>query len=113
MARLEEITPGALVTGLATGGPAEVVAVRRFVSDALEVTYKVDGRVLQSVVYRDDEPRLSLQGRARRFALDADGSDFKLALGGAAHSSCSSVRPLRRPALLADRPAAPSVNRGL
>ncbi len=107
MARLEEITPGALVTGLAAGGPAEVVAVRRFGPDALEVTYKVDGRVLQSVVYRDDEPRLSLQAGARRFALDADGGDFKLAL------EALRIRLAHLFALLPDRPAAPPVDRGL
>jgi hypothetical protein len=51
-ALFEDIKPGARLRGLDPAGIAEVVQVARFGPDALNLVFRVDGRVGERLVYR-------------------------------------------------------------
>jgi superfamily II DNA or RNA helicase len=78
--RLEDITPGGLVSGMAGDGPVTVVAVRWIGSNALQLTYRTEnGRLDERLLYRDHEPRLTLRQAAAAYDFSAYGGLFKLA----------------------------------
>ncbi len=80
-ARLEDLTPGAVVDGLVPGIQATVVQTQWHGTNALTLTYSVDGgAVRQQLVYRDDESRIGVAQAARAYSFDADGAMFRLAL---------------------------------
>ena len=60
MADLESLTTGALIRGVLSDGPTEVISVKWFGDSALELTYKAPatGHVGTRLLYRDDEPSL-------------------------------------------------------
>ena len=63
--RLEDVTSGALVGGIAGDGPVAVVAVRWIGSNAVQLTYRTEeGRLDERLLYRDHEPRLTLRQAA-------------------------------------------------
>jgi len=79
MAKLEELTQGARVRGLTPHGVATVRAVEWFGDQGIRVTYEPEeGGVAQLLLYRDDEPRLSLDAKARAWSFDADPGLFRL-----------------------------------
>jgi hypothetical protein len=51
----EDIKPGARLRGLDPAGIAEVVQVAHFGPDALNLVFRVDGRVGERLVYRGEE----------------------------------------------------------
>ena len=79
MARLEELVNGTSVEGVL---PREVVTVTatQWHGDAVvEVTYKrADGRVDNTLLYRDDEPRLIVSDKTSPWSFDAPGDRFRL-----------------------------------
>jgi SNF2 family DNA or RNA helicase len=78
MTSLEDLTVGALVRGI-LDRPIRVVQVEWHGTDALTLTYTDEsGRPGQELLYRDDEPRLTVQGRGRPWSMDADGHLFRL-----------------------------------
>jgi superfamily II DNA or RNA helicase len=77
--RLDELTPGARVRGLVGAEPAEVMSARPFGDQAMDVVFRVGGRVDQRIVYKTDEPSLELVGAGRAFAFDGDGESLRLA----------------------------------
>ncbi len=79
MIRLEEIVPGTRIKGILAGEFVEILAARSYGADAVEVTYKSNGRVDQSIVFRSSEPELELASPGRRFAFDGDGHLLRLA----------------------------------
>ena len=79
MMTLESIVAGGHLAGITGDGPVEVVAVRAYGTDAVEVTWKGPDGLGQRVLYRDDEARLQEVAPARRFAFDGDGRLFRLA----------------------------------
>ena len=79
MATLEELLPGARVSGLSGSAAAEIVSVSRFGPDATNVVFRVNGTVGERLVYRDEAAALTLQDSGSRFGFDADGSLLKLA----------------------------------
>jgi len=79
MVRLEEIVPGSRVRGIASRDFVEILAARSFGPDAVEVTYKGNGTVDQTVLYRSSEVELELASPTRRFAFDGDGHLLRLA----------------------------------
>lgn len=79
LVRLEEIVPGSRIRGIAGGDVVEVLASRSFGPDAVEVTYKLDGRVDQTVLFRSSESELDAATTTRRFAFDGDGHLLRLA----------------------------------
>lgn len=79
MLKLEALTPGALVRGVLPEGMASVVSVRWFGNEAIELTYKDQtGRVANQLLYRSDEPKLSLVEEGRPWSFDGDGALFRL-----------------------------------
>jgi len=62
MPTFEDIKPGARVRGLDPAGIAEVVQVARFGPDALNLVFRVNGRVGERLVYRGEERRLRFSG---------------------------------------------------
>ena len=78
--RLEDVTPGAWIAGVAGASPVTVVAVTWIGSNALRLTYRADdGRLDERILYRDHEPRLSVSKAAAAYDFGADASSFKLA----------------------------------
>jgi superfamily II DNA or RNA helicase len=77
--QLEDLKPGARVRGLAGSEPAEVVSAGWFGDQAVDVVYRINGRVDQRIVYRTEEPGLELATVGRAFAFDADGETLRLA----------------------------------
>ncbi|MGQ0742862.1 MAG: helicase-related protein [Acidimicrobiales bacterium] len=80
MARLEDLTRGALVSGLLAEGAVKVVDVDWHGSSALTLTFteESNGRPGQELLYRDDEARLAVAQTGRAWSMDADGSLFRL-----------------------------------
>src|ERR1700719_4577993 len=79
MMRLEELVAGSRVRGIASGDFVEILATRSFGADAFEITYKINGAVDQTVLYRSSESQLELVSPTRRFAFDGDGHLLRLA----------------------------------
>jgi SNF2-related domain len=79
MVCLEEIVPGTRVKGILAGEFVEILAARSYGSDAVEVTYKANGGVDQTIVFRSSESDLELASPGRRFAFDGDGHLLRLA----------------------------------
>jgi superfamily II DNA or RNA helicase len=77
--RLEDVTAGARILGIAGDAPATVVAVTWIGGNALRLTYRTDGGKLdERLLYRDHEPRLELAKRGAAYDLTADAARFKL-----------------------------------
>lgn len=79
MATLEELLPGARLSGLSGNMPAEIVSVSKFGPDALNVVFRANGNVGERLIYRDEAALLSLHSTGSRFTFDADGELVKLA----------------------------------
>ena len=79
MQKFEDIKPGARLLGLDPAGVAEVVQVARFGPDALNLVFRVDGRVGERLVYRGEENSFEFVETGRSYAFDADGSLLRLA----------------------------------
>lgn len=79
MSALEEIRPGGRVVGLAPGTSVEVVSVEWIGDQAINVVYRTsNGSVAETTLYRDDEHRLGLESRGRKWSFDADGALLRL-----------------------------------
>lgn len=79
MTIFDEISPGARICGLDAGGIAEIVQVSRFGADALNLIFRVNGRVAERLVYRGEEPGFTIVEGGRALGFDADGELFRLA----------------------------------
>ena len=79
MSTFDQIQPGARLRGLDTGGIAEIVQVARFDADAVSVTYRVNGKVGERLLYLGEETGLELIEAGRSYAFDADGGLLRLA----------------------------------
>ena len=80
MARLEDLTKGALVRGVLGDRGVKVVDVDWHGSNAITLTFTDDstGKPGQELLYRDDEPRLTVERAGRAWSMDADGALFRL-----------------------------------
>ncbi|MHB8448969.1 MAG: helicase-related protein [Mycobacteriales bacterium] len=79
-AKLEDLTPGARVSGAVGAGEVVVVAVQWHGSNALTLTYKDGvGRLGESILYREREPSLTIAQAASMQAFDGDPAAFRLA----------------------------------
>ena len=79
MLTLEELTPNTLLRGILPEEIVSVVNVRWYGSDALELTYKDQaGKVANTLLYRQDENRLSLVEAGRPWTFNGDGELFRL-----------------------------------
>jgi superfamily II DNA or RNA helicase len=79
MLKLEEIKKDSAVSGIDAAHPVRIVATEAVGDSAVTVYYKTpDGRLLERMLFRTDEPSLSLAEAGRPWAFDSSGSDFKL-----------------------------------
>jgi len=80
MARLEEITVGSNVIGLAGSMPVNVVAVKWYGNAVLEITFKDNkGHLASQLLYREDEKRLTVADGSLPWSFDADANLLRLA----------------------------------
>lgn len=80
MARLEEITVGSIVTGIASKEPVTVVAVKWYGTAVLEVTFKdTKGHLASQLIYRENEVDIDVLNNNLPWSFDADGNLLRLA----------------------------------
>lgn len=80
---LEQLVPGARATGVAGDYAVDVVSVRWFGANFIELTYRHDhGGTGQAVLGRDHETRIRLEQRGRTHAFDGDAEAWRLAAEG-------------------------------
>lgn len=80
MARLEEITVGANITGIAGNTSVEIVATKWRGSAVLEITYKdSNGQPGNELLYREDEARINVEDGSLPWSFDADANQIRLA----------------------------------
>jgi hypothetical protein len=78
--RLEDLAPGARVSGVLPNMVVEVVQTEWHGTEALTLTYRDDGgRVDHQLLYRGSEGTLKVEGPARTWSFDGDGRVFRLA----------------------------------
>jgi SNF2 family DNA or RNA helicase len=77
--KLEELQPTATVRGILPDASITVISVQWHGSDALTLTYRAPtGKPGEEILYRHDEPRLSLVEEGRPWSFDGDGALFRL-----------------------------------
>ncbi|MFO0520866.1 MAG: helicase-related protein [bacterium] len=80
MLKLEQIQKNAAISGLEPGHVVRIVTTEPVGDNALTVYYKTaDGKLLERMLFRTDEAKLSLAEAGRPWAFDAPGEEFKLA----------------------------------
>ena len=79
MTTFDEIKPGVRIRGLEASGVAEVVSVAKFGPDALNLVFRINGRVAERLVYRGEEPSFEIVSPGRSYAFDADAGLMRLA----------------------------------
>ncbi|MEY9518339.1 superfamily II DNA or RNA helicase [Bradyrhizobium elkanii] len=79
MSVFDLIRPGSVLRGLDVSGPAEVIQVANFGPDAINVAFRVNGRVSERLLYRGEDASFELVENGRAYALDADGGLLRLA----------------------------------
>ncbi|KKZ15391.1 MAG: RNA helicase, partial [Candidatus Synechococcus spongiarum 142] len=79
MSVLKEIKRGTKVLGLTPGGSVEVVSVEWIGNQAINVVYRSStGSIAETILYRDDEHRIVIESRGRRWSFDGDGALLRL-----------------------------------
>lgn len=79
MARLEDLTRGAVVKGILPDNLVTIVDIKWYGSNAMELTYKdALGRLGSELLYRDREPMLEIATAGRPWSFDGDGTLFRL-----------------------------------
>jgi superfamily II DNA or RNA helicase len=79
VSRLEDLTPNTTVRGIVPDQGVTVVSTQWFGSEALELTYKtVDGKVHNTLLYRDNESTFEIVDVGRPWSFDGDGHNFRL-----------------------------------
>jgi superfamily II DNA or RNA helicase len=79
MMQFDQIGPGMKMRGLDGPRTVEVVSVARYGADALNVVFRVDGKVGERLVYRGEESAFDLIDPGRTYTFDADGERLRLA----------------------------------
>ena len=76
--RLEDLQPGVRLSGVLPQ-PVAILAVLPHGSEAVTITYQDgDGGLGQRLLYRADEPSLSIEAPTSRWQFDADPAEFRL-----------------------------------
>ena len=77
--KLEDVTPGAQLTGVMGDAPVTVVQATWIGGNALRLTYRTEaGKLDERLLYRDHEPRIDVVKKGA-YDLSADAATFKLA----------------------------------
>jgi len=79
MTKLEDLTTGTRLIGLAANGVATVESAQWIGQQALKVIFRDgDGQLGEQLFYRDDEPSLELVEMGRPWSFDGDGDLLRL-----------------------------------
>jgi superfamily II DNA or RNA helicase len=79
MARLEDITVGSSVSGIAGNQPVSIIAVKWYGNAVLEVAFKdAKGQLASQLLYREDENRLTVADNSLPWSFDADANLLRL-----------------------------------
>ena len=79
MPRLEDITVGSQINGIAAGESVTVIAVQWYGDAAAEVTFKNSkGQLASQILYRDDENRIEVLANHLPWSFDADADRMRL-----------------------------------
>ncbi len=79
MAHLEDLTVGTIVNGILSDEPITVVSTKWYGSASLEVFYKThQGKTGSQILYRDDEPSLSVLEKSLPWSFDVPGEQLRL-----------------------------------
>jgi SNF2 family DNA or RNA helicase len=79
VARLEDLTQGAAISGILPDEIVTVVSAQWIGSEIIDLTYKdASGRLSNELVYRDREPQLSVAEKGRPWSFDGDGGLLRL-----------------------------------
>jgi len=77
--KLEDVKPGARLTGLVPDGAIEVIAATWVGSDTLTaICRSAAGGIIERTLFRDDEARLALAETGRNWSFEADGELLRL-----------------------------------
>lgn len=80
MAKLEDITVGGHLTGIAGNESVQVVAVQWYGANVIEITYKNEKGVPGTqLLYREDEESIQVKDNHLPWSFDADGKQMRLA----------------------------------
>ena len=80
MAKLEDITVGSHLTGIAGNEPVDVVAVQWYGNNVIEITYKNSKGVPGTqLLYRENEESIQVEDKHLPWSFDADGNQVRLA----------------------------------
>jgi hypothetical protein len=74
----DDLRAGARLRGLDPAGVAEIVQVARFGVDALNLVFRIDGRIAERLVYRGEETAFEVIEAGRTYGFDADGALLRL-----------------------------------
>lgn len=81
MLKLDDIQKGATLVGIEPDQPVQVVAIEPVGADAVTLVYRrADGQIAERMLFRTDEPKLSVATAGRPWAFDAPADAFKLAV---------------------------------
>ncbi|MBR6471327.1 MAG: DUF3883 domain-containing protein [Victivallales bacterium] len=81
MLKLEDIKRGSQIAGLVPNAIATISVAEMVGENAVSVIYKLsDGSIKERMVYREDEPSLSLAKAGLAWSFDSPSRDFKLVL---------------------------------
>jgi SNF2 family DNA or RNA helicase len=79
MARLEEITTGSNISGIAAQGTVTVIAVKWYGNTGLEITFKdSQGQLASQLLYREDEARINVIDGSLPWSFDGDADLLRL-----------------------------------
>ena len=80
MTRLEDITVGSSVSGIAVNTPVNIISAKWYGNAVLEITFKdLRGQLGTELLYRDDEARLDISDNSLPWSFDGDAGLFRLA----------------------------------
>ena len=80
MLKLEQLQKNSVVSGIDPNEPVRLVSTEPAGPDAVTAYYKTsEGKLRERMLFRADEPTLSIASVGRPWAFDAPGEDFKLA----------------------------------
>lgn len=79
MAKLEELTVGSVLEGLLPGEPVTVVSTKWYGTGSMDVFYKThQGKTGSQILYRDDEPSLTVLEKSLPWSFDIPGEQLRL-----------------------------------
>lgn len=80
MTKLEDLKQDAKVKGIDPSGPVQVIKVKWYGGDVVDLTYRdIKGQTQSVLLYRDREAELEIIDSGIPWAFDANGLEFKLA----------------------------------